>query len=117
MTKSLTEQRKQGELPEGWYYVKDEDGHIIISEYFSYCSDKAIDEIEYDWTCGSEPEQILVEVPSYEKWQAKEKENTKLKELLKDCLEVLKLVAGETIDFPRTVDECINQISQVLGEE
>lgn len=49
--------------------------------------------------------------------EALERENQKLKELLKDCLEVLKLVAGETIDFPRTVDECIDQISQVLGEE
>lgn len=41
-------------------------------------------------------------------------ENQKLKGQLKECLEVLKLVAGETIDFPRTVDECIEKINLAL---
>ena len=39
-----------------------------------------------------------------------EAENAKLKEQLKDCLEVLEMVASETIDFPRTVDESIEKI-------
>lgn len=52
-----------------------------------------------------------------EAYEQTKKENTKLKELLKECLEVLKLVQGETVDFPRTVDDCIDKISQVLGEE
>lgn len=44
------------------------------------------------------------------------RENSKLKELLKECKEVLEMVAGETIDFPYTVDECIDKINQALGE-
>lgn len=41
-------------------------------------------------------------------------ENFALKELLKECLEVLGMVQGETIYFPRTVDECIDKINEVL---
>ena len=43
-------------------------------------------------------------------------ENAKLKELLKRCLEVFNMVASETVDFPHTVDECIDKINQALGE-
>lgn len=44
-------------------------------------------------------------------------ENFSLKELLKECLEVLEMVQGETIYFPRTVDECIDKINEVLEED
>ena len=50
-------------------------------------------------------------------YEQTKRENTKLKEQLKECLEVLKMVAGETTDFPHTVDECIDKINQVLGED
>lgn len=43
-------------------------------------------------------------------------ENKQLKELLKKCLEELKMVQGETKDFANSVDECIAKINQVLGE-
>lgn len=46
-----------------------------------------------------------------------EAENKQLKELLGECLEVFGMVAGETIDFARSVDNCIDKIRQVLGEE
>ena len=49
--------------------------------------------------------------------QSLKEENNKLKEQLKDCLEVLEMVASETIDFPRTVDACIDKINQTLGED
>lgn len=67
---NLTEKWKKGELPEGWYYVKDEDGQIIIAEYSAYCIDKEKNETECDWSCSNEPEQVLSPVPSYEEWKS-----------------------------------------------
>ena len=144
----LTEQWKKGELPSGYYYVKNEFGNIFPSDYsedYDYISDRVIKDF---FTEVSEIKEVLEPVPSYEEWQASEKynkhleekikiyerkekqatetsisynelveENTKLKELLKECREVLKMVAGETLDFPRTVDECIDKINQALGED
>lgn len=137
---NLTEQWKRGELESGYYYIVTKyatfpnriDFYNSSPKVWSYHSNDYIDK-------------ILAPVPSYEQWQAKLEENTKLKgnihsmlftddvvqnrydkakeenaqlkELLKECREVLKLVAGETIYFPRTVDICINKINQVLGEE
>lgn len=50
-------------------------------------------------------------------YEQTKRENDKLKELLVECREALKLVAGETIYFPHIVDECIDKINQALGEE
>jgi hypothetical protein len=52
----------------------------------------------------------------FEAYEQTKRENDKLKELLKECLDVLTMVSGETVDFPRTVDECIDKINQALGE-
>ena len=40
-------------------------------------------------------------------------ENKQLKELLKECREVLELVAGETTNFANSVDECIEKINRI----
>ena len=84
----LTEQWKKGELPEGWYYVKDIHNKERLDRYF-----KETDNFEYleDWEVG----EVLAPVPSYEEWQASyncmlENEvlrlkNIKLKKLLKEC--------------------------------
>ena len=78
----LTEKWKKGELPCGWYYIKIAD--IVFIDFFEgkvwkNKKDKYIDE-------------VLAEVPSYEELQnqafilkSRESENTKLKELLKEC--------------------------------
>ena len=94
-SQDLTEQGKKGELPEGWYYVKDEDGRIIISEYYAESIDRETNETECVWSCLGEPEQVLAEVPTFEEWKASyncmlENEvlrlkNSQLKELLKEC--------------------------------
>jgi len=52
-----------------------------------------------------------------EAYEQTKREKAQLKELLKECREALKMVAGETIDFPCTVDECIDKINQALGED
>lgn len=121
---NLTEQWKKSKLPEGWYYVKDEDGQIIIAEYFAYCIDKETNEAEYDWSCGSEPEQVLAEVPSYELWKAVHEqwkvlleENAQLKELLKGAKEIIEWYKSDCgyRDIPTEVT--LQHINQVLGEE
>ena len=73
----LTDKLKKGELPEGFYYFKLPNGETDTGKDFGLaillmCEDG--DKIE-----------VLSEVPSYEQWQAKLEENTKLKELLKEC--------------------------------
>ena len=92
----LTEQWKKGELPSGYYYVKNEFGNIFPSDYsedYDYISDTVIKDF---FTEVSEIKEVLEPVPSYEEYlsltYAKEEdegiiaeyeaENTKLK---KDC--------------------------------
>lgn len=97
---NLTELWKKGELPEGWYYVKDIHNKVRLDRYF-----KETDNFEYleDWEVG----EVLAQVPSYEEYQkflsdqlAKNEgeeinaelqaENKQLKDLLKECKSVIK---------------------------
>ena len=106
----LTDKWKKGELPEGWYYIKDENGQIIIAEYSAYCIDKETNETECDWSCSSEPEQVLAQVPSYDEWKAKLEENAQLKELLKECkmpLEVYNEMFGNKEELLTKIDEAL----------
>lgn len=80
----LTEKWKKGELPSGYYYVKNEFGNIFPSDYsedYDCISDRVIKDF---FTEVSEIKEVLERVPSYEEWQAKLEENTQLKEELKD---------------------------------
>ena len=84
-SEQLTEQWKKGELPNGWYWVKGikaEGIYAYTAEYLNNMYRPINGEI------------IIEQVPSYEEWQASEtsiaynellEENTKLKELLKEC--------------------------------
>lgn len=121
---NLTEQLHQGKLPDNHHYYykmpngKYETGNTFCVEWLHWCKDG--DKIE-----------VLEEVPDYDRWQAvlkynkaakgiidtQAKENTKLKKLLKRVLEVLEMVQGETIDFAKSVDECIDKINQVLQKK
>ena len=141
---NLTDKWKKGELPEGWYYVKDEDGQTIIAEYYAEYIDRETNETECVWSCCGEPEQALEKVPSYELWKAVHeqwqvlleenaqlkkwceefnalevaKENTKLKDLLKGAREVLKMVDTYCGDYDSINGFLIvEKINQVLGEE
>jgi len=66
----LTEQWQKGELPEGWYYVKDENGVIYPAENclnYDSLSDKGYTAFYYAETEISE---ILALVPTYQKYHA-----------------------------------------------
>ena len=120
-SEQLTEQWKQGKLPAGWYYIKIAD--IVFIDFFEgkvwkNKKDEYIDE-------------VLAPVPTFEEWQASEKynkhleevikvyerkdkqatetsiaynelleENTKLKELLKECLAHLTIGKYDIIVTP-----------------
>ena len=92
-SKDLTQQWKKGELPNGWYWVKGIKSEGIYAYTAEYLNNM------YRPING---ERIIEQVPSYEEWQASyncmlENEvlrlkNAQLKELLKECKEVIKNV-------------------------
>ena len=97
---NLTEQWKKGELPSGWYWVEGSRAEGIYAYTAEYLNNM------YRPRNG---DRIIEQVPSYEEWQAKQEENTKLKELLKEVLRhELSL---------KEVTELTRKISEVLGEE
>lgn len=70
----LTEKWRKGELPEGYYYVKD--GENMIAEYLDgYFYNNGEPMTSFSGGVDS----VLAEVPSYEEWQAKLEENAQLK--------------------------------------
>lgn len=80
----LTEQWKKGELPSGYYYVKNEFGNIFPTDY-SEEYDSINDVVVKDfWTEVSDIVEVLALVPSYEEWQASEN----YIDYLKQCISV-----------------------------
>lgn len=66
----LTEQWKKGELPSGFYYVKNEFGNIFPSDYsenYDYISDIVIKDF---FTEVSEIKEVVEPVPSYKEYLA-----------------------------------------------
>jgi len=66
---TLTEQWKKGELPAGYYYVKNEFGNIFPTDYsedYDCISDVVIKDF---WTEVSDIVEIIDKVPSYEDWK------------------------------------------------
>jgi hypothetical protein len=126
---NLTEQWKKGELPEGYYYVKD--GENMIAEY--------LDGYFYN---NGEPmtsfsggvDEVLAPVPSYDEWKAAQeqlhkegiwyteishkkvlKENAELKELLKECQSLFNRATVEGAE-PNNAEliEILTKIEDVL---
>ena len=76
----LTEQWKKGELPNGWYWVKGiraEGIYAYTAEYLNNMYRPRNGEI------------IIEQVPSYEEWQAKDKENQQLKTQIAKLTEIV----------------------------
>ena len=115
-SEQLTEQWKKGELPNGWYWVKgikSEGIYAYTAEYLNNMYRPINGEI------------IIEQVPSYEEWQASyncmlENEvlrlkNAQLKELLKECKEVIKNVDTYYGNYDSTNGYLvINKIDEVL---
>lgn len=107
----LTEQYQKGELPEGWYYIKDENGVIYVAENclnYDSLSDKGYTAFYYAETEISE---ILAPVPTYSEYLALQSDSLaknefdneidelndtidKLKELLKEAYPVIDYADG-----------------------
>lgn len=132
---NLTEQWKKGELPSGWYYVKNEFGNIFLSEYsedYDCISDRAIKDF---FTEVSRITEIIASAPSYVEYinlksklqvletsynfdtDRLEKENTKLKELLKECRFLLSKTPYENMSQYLTFTDVMKRIDKILGEE
>lgn len=101
----LTEQLKKGELPEGFYYFKLPNGETDTGKDFGLAILLMCE--------GGDKIEVLSEVPSYDEWQAKLEENTKLKELLKECKHNIN-IRGYTDTHGNLL---LPQIEQALGEE
>lgn len=98
-----------------WYYCKMKNGDTEMLErgvdYF-LSGDVPL--------LNNEVESVLAEVPSYDVWQAKLEENTKLKELLKECRDEIKYLRKYYkgyIDHFKNNTRLDKEINQVLGEE
>lgn len=135
-SEQLTEQWKKGELPCGWYYIKISD--IVFIDFFEgkvwkNKKDEYIDEVlapvpSYDeWQASENYIDYLKQCISV--YESKDKqatetsiaynelleENTKLKELLRECKEVIKNVDTYYGNYDSTNGYLvINKIDEVL---
>ena len=122
-SEQLTEQWKKGELPYGRYYVElAYNGNSIIMAEYWWDKTLTLDDHKYS---REEVKRILAPVPSYDEWQSSyncmlENEvlrlkNAQLKELLKDCKEVIKNVNTYYGNYDSTNGYLvINKIDEVL---
>ena len=121
----LTEQWKNGELPEGDYFITD--GDKIYPDYF----DNAEGFLK---TYNYRVQKVLAPVPSYDRFcrlnhlendfiKAHErinelkKENQHLKELLRECRKALNKAKGDTVWYPVEIDNVLTQIDNAIGEK
>lgn len=115
-SEQLTEQWKDGKLPAGWYWVKGIRAEVIYAYTAEYLNNM------YRPING---ERIIAPVPTFEEWQASyncmlENEvlrlkNAQLKELLKECKEVIKNVDTYYGNYDSTNGYLvINKINEAL---
>lgn len=89
MTKTLTEQWKNGELEEGYYYVKVNDiENIVLDEYCRWYSAK--EKPKKEFTYGASIEEVLRPVPTLHEYDELLKKIDKLKKQLKEANMVIK---------------------------
>ena len=138
---NLTEQWKNGELPDGVYYCNT--GYVVETlftwgkNYHQFTNNKDKVYIPEMDDC-----EVLAPVPSYEElqelkefadysihnrneltrqlnfWMDKHtqitEENQKLKELLKECRKALNKAKGDTVWYPVEIDHVLTKIDEVL---
>ena len=66
MTKTLTEQWREGTLPEDCYYILTKNGHIRKDRTCFYSH---TDEQCFCFTSNKDIQEVLAPVPSYDKWK------------------------------------------------
>lgn len=72
MTKTLTEQWRDGMLPDGYYYITSKKWGMLIDRYRDQINDCGHKWRGFD-NCQGVVEEVLAPVPSYEEWQSCEK--------------------------------------------
>ena len=126
---NLTEKWNKGELPSGYYYV-----YLKYLKMFDIAGRSTLSEILK--IGNGDNVEVLAEVPSYKEYQkllsdqlAKnegeeinaelEDENTKLKELLKECKHIMSIEKDfASCHFEKDkLCKLLTKIDQVLGEE
>ena len=80
MTKTLTEQWREGTLPEGYYYTKGAFDDDIYISHFDY---------EFEEDKRLPVEEVLAPVPSYDHFSQLVKKIESLQERLNECEEAL----------------------------
>lgn len=120
-SEQLTEQWKKGELPNGYYWIRLSWGGMVIMAYHTAFDGLfELDDYYYD---SDEISEVLAPVPSYDEWQATEtsiaynellEENTKLKELLRECRPVLVRFVSYDDSEENARILLMNEINEVL---
>ena len=134
---NLTEQWKNGELPEGEKYIQLRDGRIFTAHFNGK---------EFREVYNSDIKEILAPVPTYEEWQRifhyagkyeheytscvmdyenLKQENQQLKELLKECRDyvvntLIELKNGycyEENDYYHETKTLLTKIDNAIGEK
>lgn len=125
----LTDKWKKGELIEGKKYYCESKNIVDIFEAECCCKGQNDEwwKLKNEKYCFNNVYhkndiKVLAPVPSCEEWHAKLEENTKLKELLKECIiYVDKYVAFSVVqgNKEREVEskELLTKINQSLGED
>ena len=110
----LTEQFNNDEIDESklYYFKQKMSEEIEIGHPFALNMVRAMDDTYLDWFLI---DKVLAPVPSYEEWQEKLEENTKLKELLKECRSLLSFL--QINDYDNNGLLVIGRINQALGED
>ena len=102
-SEQLTEKWKKGELPYGRYYVElAYNGNSIIMAEYWWDKTLTLDDHQYS---REEVKRILAPVPSYEEWQASEKYNKHLEEVIKTYERKDKQATETSIAYNELLEE------------
>lgn len=105
---TLTEQWKKGELEEGWYYIKNDTGDVYFDEYDSGVYNDFHESYgNWEQHTPDEVKEVLTPVPSYEEWK-------ELKELLKECREVIEWYKADCGYKDTPTEDVLTKIDEVL---
>ena len=105
MTKSLTEQWKDGELPVGTYYILDSDGQAVIDK--SVCIGELWD--------NTDIKEVLAPVPNYQTWKEFQQhfvDKTELEVKLKEAYEQLEQASIKVVELQEQLKEA-NEVIQL----